>query len=180
MNKAFSLVELLIVLIISCLLMVVGWPLFGNYIDETRFQAFSAELTGHLFLVRHLAQTTETSVQIDFDANKEYRYQCVQVDGPVRRVVSQAEPRGGYDDLIGTHLISGFGLAHPTQKKDITKALSSTHAPRFIFAPKGSSSGTLVFTDGRQRAVCVVVSGSTGRFSIFRQQKGEPEWRNIF
>ena len=179
-NKAFTLVELMVSLIITSILLAVGWPLFANHIDSSRFHAFSAELTGHMVLARHLALTTETSVQLDFRGDETSRYRCIQVDGANTRIVSEAPWRGGYDSLISLKL-HPRDLKHPTQtSKVITKPLSSTHAPKFIFTSRGSSSGTLLYSDGKQRAVCAVVSGSTGRFSIFRWKEGGLLWQNIF
>ncbi len=178
MIRAYTLLELMVVLAISLFLFSLACPLFSAQIEEGRFRAFCAELSGNLTLARHVAQITESPVRMAFTSDDENRYRCLQeIDGDTR-VLSVSSWHARYDRRIKNRL-PPTALPHPTGNGDLTRALSSTHAPDLVFGGRGSSSGTLVFSDGDQRTVCVVVSGRTGRFRIFRWQADTTMWKAL-
>jgi len=179
MRRAYSLVELLVVLSIVLILIAVSWPLFAEQIHNSRFRAFTSELTGTLVTARSVAQMTENPVHLDLAPDGMSRFHCTMLIGEREVFLVNSPWRGGYDNRIRNALPSE-PLPHPTRSGDISKPLGSTHAPKLIFSSRGSSSGTVVFSDDEGRAVCVVVSGNTGRFRVFLWDRGAAAWRPFF
>jgi len=177
--RAYSLFELMVVLTVSLFLMSVTCPLFSRQLEESRFRAFCAELSGHLTLARHVAQVTETPVRMALSPDRETRYRCLQDTNGKTRTLSVSSWQAGYNRKIGNHLPAS-PLPHPTGSGKLVRALSSTHAPDLVFGGRGASSATVVFSDGDERTVCVVVSGQTGRFRIFRWQPDTAMWKALY
>ena len=177
--RAHTLLELLVVLTLVLFLMAVSWPFFSEQIRDSRFRAFTSELSGALVTARTAAQMTESPVHLDLTADETTRFRCLLLDGEEPVLLLNSPWRGGYDNRIRNRL-PPEPLPHPTRSGSLDNALSSTHAPRLIFGSRGSSSGTIVFSDGESRAVCAVVSGSTGRFRVFLWNSAAAEWRPIY
>ncbi len=177
--RGFTLVELMMVIAISLVMLSLTFPAFSARIRDSQFETFAAELAGHLVYARHQAQVNETSFALDFEATTDYRYACLMAEDENWTLVSLSPWRHNYFTKIRNQLPTD-PLPHPTQKKVLDTALSSTHAPRVIFGPRGSSSGTIVFSDGKGRALCVVVSGQTGRFRVYIRTRTAPSWRKYY
>lgn len=177
---AFSLLEMLVVISISTFLFAVSLPLLTHQAREAHFKSFASRLTGTLSLARRYAQIAGTSVRVDFTETEQYRFRVLADAGDGQwRPLAQNVRQANYSGRIRNQLPAG-ALPHPTQNKTLTRALSSTHAPFIIFGPRGSSSGTLVFSDGEERAVCAVISSQTGRIRVFLWRAESRSWQRFF
>ena len=174
-----TLIELLTALTIGILLLATALPRFSSSSDEASFQAFASELTGHLVMARRQAQIHQISVALDFSGADEWNYACFFQNQGEWELQGLSPHRDGYRGKILNQL-PPFAISHPTQNKTLDAALKSTHKPRVIFAPEGSSNATLVFSDGGDRVVCAVISGQTGRFRVFIKTPRYSDWKIFF
>lgn len=164
MHKAYTLLEISVVTAICLTMAAVSYPVLNRNIDRARFDAFDQQVLGHLVLARQVAQKTEASIRLDLEPGEGYAYRLLMQSESTWQEIARASfaPKG-----IGLKLPL-TKLTHPTLGRTISQPLRSTHAPHVIFTGKGSSSGTLVFSDGKNEALCIVISGSTGRFRAYR------------
>ena len=179
-SVGYTILELAVVLGMILILASFTFPSLSSAARDSHFHAFAAELTGHLVMARYQAQNNETSVAVDFTPTGHYRYACfVSSDTDNWDLISFSPWRRNYRARIRNRLPPN-PLLHPTRSTMLDDPLRSTHAPKIIFGPNGSSSGTVVFSDGGQRVLCVVVSGQTGRFRVFIRTPRHPTWKIYF
>jgi len=179
MKRAFTLIEMMVVLSISLFLSAIVFPTYSRQLERARFEVFASELTGHLLLARRRAVLAGESVHMDFSESDSWRFRSLVEDSEGQwREISRSTATAGNDDFKSR--LPDFPLPHPTQPRNIQQALSSLHAPEVIFTPKGSSSATLVFCDNRNQVICAVISGQTGRFRIFTWDESSGDWKVYF
>ena len=179
-RKAYSLLELMTVTLLSLLLVVVSMPLFNKSLQETHFLVFASELLGHLNMARQYALISGEPVQIEFHEQGAIRYTCSIPDGNGgRRLLAEASLGSGYHRTIRLRL-PPFPLSHPSSGRPLEKAIGSTHGNKIIFAARGASSATLLFSDGVTRNLCVVVASRTGRFRVYYTEAGWSRWESFF
>ncbi len=168
-----TLIEVLTTLTISLILFVLVLPNQGRSRRQNQFKSFLAVLAADLARARSHAQLTESSVRFEFIETEDGRYAYYAEEDQGDRLLG----RGAWADgkrLIRNRLLGP--LNHPTTGKPLQQALSSTHAPALLFGPKGSSSGTVVFSDEQGRTLCVVLSSASGRFRIYHRSEERPLW----
>ena len=173
LHKGHGLVELMTVLSISLIMMAMTMPLWRKARAERVFAAFTMTLAGDLARARLRAQVTEAGVYftLEQEAGQHYAYFAVGEDGD--------ELLGRYGAEPGSEIRLALPgpLTHPTTGQPLVRPLSSTHAPRIVFGPHGSSSATLVFSDADGRTLCAVLSASSGRFRIYLRSPDRPGWQ---
>ncbi len=179
-EPAFSLLELLMVIAISTLLFTLALPPLAHQARDAHMRSFAAKLSANLGMARRYAQIAGTSVKLDFTETQDYRFQVlVDLGNDQWRPLIQNIAQSGYGERIRNQLPAS-ALPHPTQNKMLTTPLSSNHAPFLIFGPRGSSSGTLVFSDGGNRAVCAVISSQTARIRVYLWRATDQSWQQFF
>lgn len=178
-HVGFSLVELLVVVAVAGLLTAWALPTFDRPIRDSQFHAFAAELTANVILARAYAQMSGQSVELDFTETAQYRYRCSAHGVAQRQLLCAHAWEPGYPSRVRNQLPAS-PLPHPAGQGMLDRAMSSTHAPKVIFAPGGSSNATLVFSDGAERSVCVIVSGQSGRFRVFLWDEMTHAWLDYY
>ena len=178
-KKAFSMVELVTVMAMVGILGIAAMPTMRALDRDSRFERFAAEVAGHFKMARRYAHLSESTVSLDFGQHESARYGCyLQTGKDDWRLLSLHEMGSGYEATIGLRL-PNYALIHPTQGLPMKSPLASLHSPEFLFTPLGSSGGYVLFSDNDGRAICVVVSASTGRFQVFIQQRQQGSWRRF-
>jgi len=176
--KAYSLVEVMAVLVVNLIIFSLSLPLIMKPVRDSHFDQFACELTSHLVTARRMAQITGYSVWFTVKRDPEERYRVSQNsrDGKIE-ILSHFG--SGYPSSISNELPARV-LLHPVSGNPIERSFSSTHLNGIVFKSKGSSSGTVVFSDGGTRAVCAVFSGQTGRFRLFMWDDDAESWNPFF
>ena len=178
--RAHHLLELLVVLALSMFLLGISLPLFSDAVERSRFKSFASELTAHVSMARQHAQSNETSVKWDLDETAAFRYRIsVREAGDRWRPLSRSSWKRPRHRAI-RNLLPSIPLTHPTTGRVLDNACSTSQKRALYFGPRGASGGTLVFSDGKKRAVCVVVSSQTGRFLIYLLAEDGQTWKAIF
>jgi len=177
-GQAYSLVEVMVVLACQGILFGLALPILTRPVNDSHFDQFCSELTGHLVHSRRLAQLTGRSVwfSVKREEGERYRVSCDSRDGSVQ---IRSIAGSGYPSHISNDLPS-IPLTHPVSGKPLKLAFSSSQLNGFVFREKGASSGNMVFSDGDKRAVCVVVSGETGRFRVYTWNIWDETWKLFF
>lgn len=161
--KAMTLVELTITLMIAIGFTTIALPIFTESKRDAQLAAFATEITAELATARLYAQMSDRSVTMRFPSEGHLLFEtkCGNVLLSSRR----KRPRNSshYPQL---RLPDG-AIDHPTSGQPIEEAFRTTHGDRIIFGSNGSSSATLTFSMDRKRILCIVVSGSTGRFRAY-------------
>lgn len=172
----YSLIELSVVLVVAITLGVLAAPLLTGPLRDREFGVFAAELTGQLLLARSHALHMREEVHFDFQSDREFRYRLLRRrPGGGWRALSLNTWPFGYGRTIHAAL-PAWPLPHPHTGSPIRHPISSTHGQRFFFGAEGSSSGSVVFSDGRDRVLCAVISGETGRFRVYLWNRSEGDW----
>jgi len=172
-TQGFSILELTTTLAISIILCLMSMPHMDGFKKDAAFRNFASELAGHLTAARRTAQLTERSAAIDFEEQTYCLYATWLWEADQWRLFSM---KAREQDKIRMEL-PPEPLKHPTTQRPINRALSLTHGSRLIFGPRGSGSGTVVFTDQDERSLCLVVSGQSGRIRIYLKMQREGSWR---
>ena len=178
-RHAHTLIELLFILAMIIFLMALSAPLFSTPLRKARFLGFTSELTGTLIMARKYAQASGLPVHLDLTEEKPYRFRTHVVEGPETRVLWENQWIGDPHKRIRLQL-PDKALLHPTNDSPLIRPLSSTHAPKVIFAGRGASAATMVFSDGRHHAVCVVVNPRNGSFKVFIWHREQVEWFRFY
>ncbi len=175
-HKAFSLLELMTGMGISMILLSALVPGMSQRNREIRFRALASEVTDQIILARRHARMVSRSVRLLMvdDGEVYFRVEEQMEDGHWREISKSRIKKGIRHDL------PDFPLEHPTTGRVLDKPLSSTHRPAIIFAPDGSSSASLVFSDGDGRAYCAVISSRTGRIRAYNWSTHMEEWQVFF
>jgi len=177
MLRGFSLVEMLTAMALSLILIAFAMPLFTSLTRDQQFSAFAAELSANLAMARRHAQTAHTGVRLEFESDAQFRYRMFAADADGQwRPLLHSVWQDGYPQNIRCQLPAAV-LPHPTRPRDIETPIVGLHAPDLHFGPTGSGGGTVVFSDGEERAVCAVVSPQSGEARLFLWRPGESRWR---
>jgi len=179
MIKAYTLLEMAVVVAIIALLLAMASPLFSRQIAESRFQAAAAEFAGHLILARSYAQLSEEPVKLDFDPTGIFRYRVLAMQGEDWRQLAGAVAAPTRKHGIAIRL-PAMPLPHPTTKRTLTRALTSNHGEEVFFSAAGSSAATLVLSDGGEHALCAVIASSSGRFRIYSWSARKQAWDSYY
>jgi len=167
-QPGFSLIELVVVLALNAILFGLALPVLERPLKDAAFDRFEFELTGTLIEARRYAQLSGRAVWFLPCENGGYRLVLDQRDGDLLT-------ESGVAGTIQCRL-PDQGLRHPTSGGALSSSFSSSHSDGFVFRAKGSSSGTIVYSDGHSRAVCMILSGQTGRFRVFSWNRWEDIW----
>ncbi|PIE02870.1 MAG: hypothetical protein CSA81_05045 [Acidobacteria bacterium] len=178
MQKAYSLMELAMVMAINVLIATFSIPILIHPVRDSHFDNFACELTSHLVSARRLAQITGRSVWFSVKRAPEERYR-ISMDSRDGVIEAKSVFGSGYSSDIVNEL-PGFDLPHPTSGQPIVQAFSSTHSNGIVFKDRGSSTGTVVFYDRGSRVLSVVFSGQTGRFRVFLWNESTASWSVFF
>ncbi len=160
-HRAWTLLELMVVLAITLAAALVTAPMMVGYVANQRWRAFCTEMVGHLTLAREVAQRLEASVQFSVIEGPGYQFIYIE-EGEPRALVSPTPFPHGIEVRLPE-----MPLPHPSRAGPLDKALSSTHAPRVVFARHGSSSASLVFCDRHGHVLCAVLASQYGRLRCY-------------
>lgn len=165
--RGFSLSELVITLVIGLAWATLAMPLFTENRKNAQFTAFASEITASFTAAKQYAQLSGHSVTVDFDAASDLLFKMTShgrlIASRQRSTAPKHQP---------TMTLPSRVLSHPTTGRRMTIPLSSTHGTRIIFGQRGSSSATLVFSQGDARVLCIVIAGQTGRMRAFVHRDG--------
>lgn len=176
MRRAFSLLECLTVISLSMILLTLCLPSLNAVRRNAVMAGFADQLTGYFVLAQQRARQTGRPTWLDFQDQAPFLMTCYS-ESAAGEIIVLAKLRAPHASLL--HIdrqLPQMELPHPTRSRILTKTLTSSHKGRYIFTMRGSSSGTLVFSDGQERAVCVVLSGMSGRFQVFLWQDQQKKW----
>lgn len=178
MRKAHSLLELMVTLAIIAMMMLVSLPLLDGPIDDARFHAFSAELTGNLIYARRYAQVSHETLVLEFSDDPDAYYRCwIERDSGDRELLllHSRLSRGG----IALTLPEG-PIPHPTVSRTLDRPLTSTHEPEVHFTYRGASASSICFSDGEERVFCAVISPNSGRIRTYLWNADVHDWLPFF
>jgi len=161
--KAMTLVELVITLAIAIGFTTIALPIFSESRRDAQFSAFATEITAELVTARLYAQMTDRSVTMSFDPDSPLLFKTVCRDVTLSSRKKRPRHSGQYPRLK----LPDSPIVHPTSGQTLRHAFRSSHGDRLVFGNHGSSSATLTFSMDDKRVLCIVVSGSTGRFRAF-------------
>ncbi len=189
MSRAYSLVELLVVLALALLICGASAPALLAARDDLRADGAVDFLVSQLRQVRMEALRMNAQVAIRFEASADDYLLACYVDGNGNGVRS-AEIATGVDRLLRPResldqQFPGVRFGFDSDVYDLDGA-SSTENPNPIrlgtsrmlsFSPAGTSSSGSVYVMGRgHRQLAVRVLGGTGRIRSFLYNFGTREW----
>ncbi len=169
-KRGWTLLELMVVVMVVVGSAAVAAPLMGTYLAQLRWRAFRAEIVGHLMLAREVAARLEASMHFAVSPEPNGYQITYELAGETRALVGFTPFPKNVE--LGLPV---FNLPHPSRAGVIERAMSSTHAPSVIFASKGSSSATLVFSDDESHVLCVVLASQHGRLRFYEWRSGHWE-----
>ena len=161
--KAMTLVELTITLTIAIAFTAIAVPIFSESRRDAQMAAFASEICGELTTARLYAQMSGRSVSVNFDSQGPFLFQtrCGEI------LLSSRKKQPPRADHYPRLQLPPQPITHPTSGQVLEAAFRSTHGNRIVFGARGSSSATLTFSMDDRRVLCIVVSGSTGRFRAY-------------
>ena len=178
MRRAYSLLELLVVVAVMMLMAGLSLPLLTRALGDARFLSFVAGFSGDLAMARCYAQISGLSVSMDLAVGEGIRYRVYVRDQEVDRTLVISRDQGS-SLKIGNNLPADV-LPHPVSGGAMKSALKSTHKPEIIFGERGAGAATVVFSDRGGRAVCAVVSSRTGRFRVYVWDRRAGSWLDYY
>ena len=189
MARAYSLIELLVVLTLALLLCGVWMPTLLAARDDVRADGAASFLVSELRLARMEALRRNVQVAVRFEADGDDYLLAVYVDGNGNGVRS-ADIASGVDALLpprerlGQQFPGvGFGFEDDVPDLDGTSSVGNSNPIRFgssrmvSFSPTGTSSSGTVYLRGRgRRQLAVRVLGGTGRIRTWLFNFGIRQW----
>lgn len=169
-KRGWTLIEMMVVVMVVAATTAVAAPLMGTYLAQLRWRAFRTEMIAHLMLAREVAGRLEASMSFTVSPESEGYQITFEAEHETRALVAFTPFPKNIE--LG---LPAFSVPHPSRAGVIERALSSTHAPRVIFASKGSSSATLVFSDRQEHVLCVVLASQYGRLRFYEWRYGHWE-----
>lgn len=166
-KSAFTLLEWMMVMAINLILLWLVLPYFGWMVRQSQTHRWCAQVSA---LIQQASQMSDFAKK-RFDLHINDR-EFVLYDEDF--VLERLELPEGWEvrPLIG--------LPHPTQSKNITFGLTSTHSPYIRFFDMAASSATLTLSSPPDQAICAVVSSATGRARVFIWDHQQSEWLDYF
>jgi type II secretory pathway pseudopilin PulG len=189
MTRAYSLVELLVVLTIAVVICGAGMPALLAARDDIRADGAARFLMSELRALRMEALRRNTQAAVRFEADGNDYLIAFYVDGNGNGVRS-ADIANGTDRLLWPRQRLGqqfpgvsFGFEEDVPDLDGVSSAGNPNPIRFgssrmlSFSPTGTSSSGTVYLRGRgHRQLAVRVLGGTGRIRAWSFDVGTRQW----
>ncbi len=189
MRRAYSVVELLVVLALALLICGAGMPTLLAARDEVRADGAASFLASELRQARMEALRRNAHVGVRFEAAGDDYQLALYVDGNGNGIRSADIASGADPPLRPRELLSqkfpgvSFGFEDGVSDLDGTSSAANPNPIRFgssrilSFSPTGTStSGTVYLRGRRHRQLAVRVLGGTGRVRAWSFNFGTRQW----
>lgn len=196
-KRAFTVIEVLIVVAVLGLLAMIAWPKIEMWAGYLRTRLAAGEVAGALADARQTAIRYQSRVALRFETDSEGEvtmtlYRDKDGDGVLSRDIRQGVD-GVYKDHRRLHAFDGrirFGFPYGEAPRDISnpyKKIKRLRDPiRFnrsdmaSFSSLGTATpGTVYLTDGIHSLIAVRVTSLTGKITLWSYDKGGEKWRVI-
>lgn len=174
----FSLVELSMALTIFALLAATSSALLFGPLRDHQFMTFAVLVCGDFQRALSQAQTSYRPIRMNLNPEQDAFYKLeIQLDRNWH-TLSLPLKHSRYQGQISMSVKAP--LPHPHDpSRQLTQAFRSSHAPYFYFRRRGSSSGTLAFSDPSGRTLCFVLAGDNNRLRAYLWLPSQEQWQAL-
>lgn len=176
--RGFSLIELSVVLTIFALLATTSNALLFGPLRDHQFMTFAVLVCGDFQRALSQAQTSYRPIRMNVHPEQDAFYKLeIQIDRGWH-TLSLPLKHSRYQGQITMAVKTP--LPHPHDPGNLlVQGFRSSHAPYFYFRRRGSSSGTLAFSDPSGRTLCFVLAGDTNRLRAYLWLPSQAQWQAL-